>query len=82
LSPLQDLMDGQGQPQQPQEYQLPPELQNAQAWPTSRKPRPSTQHKQAQAFKTHQEAALQAAGNALDFVSAEGNAADARGAPR
>jgi hypothetical protein len=78
LSPLQALIDGQGQPQQPVEYQLPPELQNAQAMADIQETQASTQHKQAQAFKTHQEAALKPQEMALDFVSAEVDRADAR----
>jgi hypothetical protein len=76
LSPLQTLMDGQGQPQQPGEYQLPPELQNMQAAADIAETHASTQHKQAQAFKTNQEAALAPQSMALDFVSAAADRAE------
>jgi len=51
-------MNGQGAPMAPQPYELPPELQNAQAMADIEETRASSQHKQAQAFKTEQEARL------------------------
>jgi hypothetical protein len=80
LSPLQALMDGQGQPQQPGEYQLPPELQNMQAMADIGDP---GQHA-AQAGAGVQDASGSRTGKpqemALDFVSAAADRAEC--APR
>jgi hypothetical protein len=58
VAPMQALMDGQGAPMQPQEYEVPPELQNAQAMADIEETQASTAHKLAQAQKTQTEAAL------------------------
>jgi len=57
LAPMQAAMDGQ-MPEQPQEYQLPPELQNAQAMADIEETAANAEHKRAQAFKTVEEARL------------------------
>lgn len=47
-----------GAPMQPQEYELPPEIQNAQALADIEKTRADAQHKRSQAFKTEVDASL------------------------
>lgn len=71
VAPLQALMDGQPQPGQPQEYEVPPELQNMQAMADIEETRANTQHKQAQAFKTQQEGVLAPRQMAMDAANAE-----------
>lgn len=70
LAPLQALMDGQ-QPMPQGEYQLPPELQNAQAMADIEETAANTEHKRAQAYKTQQEAVLAPQQMQMDVFNAE-----------
>ncbi len=58
LAPLQAMMDGQAPPLQPQEHEIPPELQNAQAMADVEATHAKAAHTQAQALKTTQDAIL------------------------
>lgn len=51
-------MPEMGQPAKPQKYELPPEIQNAQAMADIRQAEANTAHKHAQAFKTQIDATL------------------------
>lgn len=76
LAPLQTLIDGQGQPvQQPGEYQVPPELQNAQAMADIEDTIAAARHKQAQAQKTMQDAMLAPQKMQMDMLNAEADRA-------
>jgi hypothetical protein len=72
LAPLATMLDGQGQPmQQPGEYEVPPELQNAQAMADVEDTLASAEQKRAAAFKAQQEAALAPQKMRLDAMNAE-----------
>jgi hypothetical protein len=70
VAPMQAMMDGQPGPMQPQEYELPPELQNAQAMAEIDDKQASADHKRAQTFKTTQEAMLAPQQMQLDHENA------------
>lgn len=70
LAPLQALMDGQPGPMQPQEYEVPPELQNMQAMADIEETQANTAHKHAQAFKAQQDAMLAPQQMQMDFANA------------
>lgn len=57
MAPMQSMGE-QAPPMQPQEYELPPELQNAQAMATIQDTHAATELKRAQAHKQHREAEL------------------------
>jgi len=68
--PLEAMMSGQPMGQ-PQEYEVPPELQNMQAMADIHETQANTAHKQAQAFKAQQEAALSPWQMTMDQANAE-----------
>jgi hypothetical protein len=70
MTPMQMMMDGQPGPSQPQEYELPPELQNAEAVANIDATQAKADHSRAQAFKAHQEAALAPQQMQLDHMNA------------
>ena len=70
IAPMQAMMDGQGQPMQ-QEYELPPELQEAQAMTEIEERQASAEHKRAQALKVQTEAALAPQQMQMEFANAQ-----------
>jgi hypothetical protein len=70
VAPLQAMMDGQPGPMQPQEYEVPAELQNAEVMANIEDKAASAEHKRAQAFKTAQDARLAPQQMLLDHENA------------
>jgi len=70
LAPQQAMIDGMPQ-QQPQEFELPPEVQIGQAMAEITDKHASAQHKQAQAFKATQDAVLAPKQMQMDLMNAE-----------
>jgi hypothetical protein len=73
VAPLQAIMDGQqpGPMMQPQEYEVPPELQNAQAMADIENTQADTDQKRAAAYKAQQEGALAPQKMAMEAQNAQ-----------